>query len=266
MPPTIAAAWAPPECDDVVAHFLFRSRRGPDYLFATSAAVLLRSLDYPTRLVSGFYVAPGRYDPRTRHTPVTEEDVHVWAEVLLPDGTWAAVEPTPGYELMAPSLSWLEVARTAIVSAGRWARSHPAWIGLTVAAIAALARLRREVADAVATLAWMARPDLDARGCAIEALRLVERRSRWAGLRRRPGWTPRRWFGAIVPPGSGDSDDLDGLIRLAEWGLYAPDGIAPPISRGDADARDACRRAVGSWTLRRFRALDAHTSRKELAA
>ncbi len=257
---------APPDCDDVVAHFLLRSRSGPDYLFATSAAVLLRSLDYPTRLVSGFYVAPGRYDPRTRHTPVTEEDVHVWAEVLLPDGTWAAVEPTPGYELMAPSLSWLEVARTAIASAWRWARSNPAWIGLTVAMIAGLTRFRREVADAVATLAWMARPNPDARRCAIEALRLVERRSRWAGLRRPPGWTPRRWFGAITPPGAGDSDVLDVLIRLAEWGLYAPHGIAPPMSRGDAGARDACRRAVGSWTLRRFRALDAYTSRKDLAA
>ena len=40
---------------DAVEYFLFESRRGPDYLFATSAAVLLRSLGYQTRVVSGLY-------------------------------------------------------------------------------------------------------------------------------------------------------------------------------------------------------------------
>ena len=77
------SATAPPACTDVVAEFLLRSRRGPDYLFASSAVVLLRSLGYPARAVSGLYAAPGRYDPRTRHTPVTGDDVHFWAEVRI---------------------------------------------------------------------------------------------------------------------------------------------------------------------------------------
>ena len=72
------SATASSGCTDVVAEFLLESRRGPDYLFASSAAVLLRSLGYPTRLVSGLYAAPGKYDPRTRHTPVTRDDVHFW--------------------------------------------------------------------------------------------------------------------------------------------------------------------------------------------
>ena len=97
---------APADCADVVAEFLLHSRRGPDYLFASSSAVLLRSLGYPTRVVSGLYAAPGRYDPRTRHTPVTREDVHFWAEVRLPDGLWVAIEPTPGYELLPPVRPW----------------------------------------------------------------------------------------------------------------------------------------------------------------
>ncbi len=247
---------SPPECDDVVADFLLRSRRGPDYLFATSAAMLLRSLDYPTRLVSGFYVAPDRYDPRTRHTPVTREDVHVWAEVRLPNGTWVAVEPTPGYELMGPSLPWSERVRAAIASAWRWARSHAAWLGLAAAGLAALARFRRDVADALATLAWRARPSADPRHFAIEALRLVERRSSWAGRPRPSGWTPRRWYETMTPKASGEADDLQGLILLAEWSLYAPLHAAPPKSCGDDDPLAACRRAVSAWSLHRFRSLD----------
>ncbi len=255
----------PPECDDVVAHFLLRSRRGPDYQFATSAAVLLRSLDYPTRLVSGFYADPRRYDPRTRHTPVTRDDVHVWAEVRLPNGTWVAVEPTPGYELMGPSPSWSESILAAIAHAWRWARSHAAFLGLVVVGLAALARFRRDVADALLTLAWMARPLPDPRLYAIEALRLVERRSRWAGHPRPSGRTPFRWYATIAPTTSAGADDLHGLIRLAEWGLYSPEGSTPPKSRGDDDPRGACRRAVRAWSLRRFQALDRTLLQEELA-
>ena len=94
-------ATAAPGSIDVVADFLLGSRRGPDYLFASAAVVMLRSLGYPARLVSGLYVAPDRYDPRTRHTPVTSEDVHIWAEVRLSNGHWIAVEPTPSYESLA---------------------------------------------------------------------------------------------------------------------------------------------------------------------
>jgi transglutaminase-like putative cysteine protease len=39
-----SASAVPAECNDSAAHFLLRSRRGSDYLFASSAAVLLRSL------------------------------------------------------------------------------------------------------------------------------------------------------------------------------------------------------------------------------
>ena len=37
----------PEDCEFPVHHFLFESRRGPDYLFATAAAMMLRSIDCP---------------------------------------------------------------------------------------------------------------------------------------------------------------------------------------------------------------------------
>ena len=61
------------DSESPVAEFLLERRRGPEYLFATSAACLLRSLDYPARLVSGFYADPKNYDPRKQHTSVFAE-------------------------------------------------------------------------------------------------------------------------------------------------------------------------------------------------
>ena len=90
-------AAAPPEHPAPVLWFLTESRRGPDYLFATAAALLLRSLDYPTRVCLGYYAAPDAYDPETAHMPVKASDLHFWPEVLLRDGQWLVVEPTPGY-------------------------------------------------------------------------------------------------------------------------------------------------------------------------
>jgi hypothetical protein len=48
--------------------FLSESHRGPDYLFATAAALLLRSLGYPTRVCLGFYARPDA-TTRTPDTP-----------------------------------------------------------------------------------------------------------------------------------------------------------------------------------------------------
>src|SRR5262249_46287172 len=93
------SAALPDGCRDPLGHFLLRARRGPDYQFAGAAAVLLRVLGYPTRLVSGFYIAPEHYDPVTRHTPVGPDDLHFWDEVMLPSGDWLVLEPTAGYEL-----------------------------------------------------------------------------------------------------------------------------------------------------------------------
>ncbi len=162
------SATAPPACTDVVAEFLLRSRRGPDYLFASSAAVLLRSLGYPTRVVSGLYAAPGRYDPRTRHTPVTGDDVHFWAEVRLPDGRWVAVEPTPGYELMPPVRAWSEriaAGARGAAGAGRGATPPGCWPPRSCSGCSSLRR--RDVLDRLATIALRLVPGRDPRRCVM---------------------------------------------------------------------------------------------------
>lgn len=101
--------------DEPLAEFL-ETKRGGDHLFATAAALMARHVGLQSRLVTGFYVRPSAVDVGAGHTNVVPEDVHVWAEIMLNDGRWFEIEPTPGYQppVYTPSI-WL-VARRAAVS------------------------------------------------------------------------------------------------------------------------------------------------------
>ncbi len=113
--------WRPEAgCPSPVAHFLFISRRGPDYLFASSAALMLRSLGYSTRVVTGFYADPRQFDRKSGHTPVTKEDAHTWVECSLGANYWATVEATPGYEVLDPPPSLIARLFAAAQRLGLW--------------------------------------------------------------------------------------------------------------------------------------------------
>ena len=87
---------------DPVIEFLTSKKKGPDYLFASAAVLLLRQQGYSARLALGYYASPSAFDSWARHTPVRKEDLHFWPEVLLSDGNWLALEPTPGYDVLLP--------------------------------------------------------------------------------------------------------------------------------------------------------------------
>lgn len=88
-----------------ITAFLTRSRRGPDYLFATAAALLLRELGCSTRLAIGYYAGPEHFDAWSRSTFIQPSQIHTWAEVLVA-GRWIPVEPTPGYAVLGPRWTW----------------------------------------------------------------------------------------------------------------------------------------------------------------
>jgi hypothetical protein len=246
------SATAPPGCTDVVAEFLLHGRRGPDYLFASAAAVLLRSLGYPTRVVSGLYAATGHYDPRTRHTPVTRDDVHFWAEIRLPNGRWIAVEPTPGYELMPPVRAWTERMAEALAGARRWAKDHAAGLLAAAVILGVLALRRRDVVDRLVTIAVRLAPGNDPRRRVMRSLKLIELRARWAGRPRPSGLTLSRWYLPFAGRAACEPRQaLEGLVRLADWAAHAPAGPWSPAT--DDDIRRTCRSAVRAWTLSRFR-------------
>lgn len=87
---------APSEGGDYVSQFLFESRTGYCDNYSTSMAVLLRTLDIPTRWVKGFTEgdqAPGNEN----QVEVTNENAHSWVEVYFPEVGWVPFEPTKGF-------------------------------------------------------------------------------------------------------------------------------------------------------------------------
>ena len=82
--------------DDPVAEFLFDHREGHCEYFATAAAMMLRSLDVPTRLVNGFL--GGTWNDVGDYMTVRQGDAHAWIEIYVPDLGWVPYDPTPPIE------------------------------------------------------------------------------------------------------------------------------------------------------------------------
>lgn len=74
-----------------------QEKKGPSYLFATAAALMLDHLGYKTRMVTGFYVNPSHYSAKEKATAILSEDAHAWVEVNSGHDYWIPLEPTPGY-------------------------------------------------------------------------------------------------------------------------------------------------------------------------
>jgi hypothetical protein len=236
-------ARVPVDCRDPLEHFLVQSRRGPDYQFASAAAVLLRTLGYSTRLVSGFYVSPEHYDPDTRHTPVVQEDLHFWTEVMLPSGDWLVIEPTPGYEVLAPSVPLHERIVAALIVVGEWTCQHGIEIGLIVAFLAALSWWRRSLLDAAAVLMWRWFPGRNWQEFVRRALWLLALRAAWAGRARQKSQTVSDWLGAK------DDAELQLISRMFEWAVYASE-LSPPWD--EDQVKRICEIVLTRWTVGRW--------------
>ncbi len=85
-PPAIAP-------EDPVGSFLFRSKAGYCEYFAAAMAVMLRSLEIPTRLVNGFQT--GSYNRYGKDFVVRARDAHSWVEVYFTGYGWIPFDPTP---------------------------------------------------------------------------------------------------------------------------------------------------------------------------
>ncbi|QDU38003.1 Protein-glutamine gamma-glutamyltransferase [Maioricimonas rarisocia] len=205
-----------------VEDFLFDTQRGPDYQFATAAAVLLRCLGYSTRVVSGFYVDPEKYDPLARQTSVYTNDVHFWTEVRVSGGDWVTLEPTPGYEVLGPPPTWLDNVLASLNSTAAWTVDH--WVAISVGllAMSLLLYRRNEVLDTLDLLAWRVRPGRDASEIALRSFALLQRRARRARHTWQPGTTARSWLISL----KNETDDaaatrLTSAAQLIEAAAYA---------------------------------------------
>jgi hypothetical protein len=234
-------ARVPEDTRDAVDHFL-RAGRGPDYLFASTCASMLRELGFATRLVTGFYARPERRNPQSGFIAVLADDVHVWVEVAVGGPHWVAVEPTPGYDPPAESLTlWERVVRAA----GSWGRVAVAnaWTLAALAAILTTACVARNWLADMVVAGLLAFLTLRADGgrsrlSVLSALRLLEWRAGRAGFRRPPHVTLATWYERLGPALAPDAREaITRLLRAAERWLYAaPEQSARPSRSHEAVA------------------------------
>jgi len=215
----------PEDAGSPVHHFLFESRRGPEYLFAAATASLLRSAGYATRLVSGFYVQPKKYDKQKHHTQVHARDAHFWCEVFVGTNVWITIDPSPGYVMAdAPPGLWKQLASLSR-QLSNWAQTN--WIlllvGLTTAVV--VTRHRAALLDASLSLSWRSFRSSNERRAVLALARIIRRRLQVSGVAVSDGVTLRRAADSVSDPDI--ADGLRELARLVDWAAYSTVRQAP---------------------------------------
>ena len=78
---------------DPIANFLFERKQGHCEYFASSMAVMLRTLGIPSRVVNGFRT--DEFNDLTGNYVVRAKDAHSWVEAYFPGYGWQTFDPTP---------------------------------------------------------------------------------------------------------------------------------------------------------------------------
>lgn len=234
---------------DPISDFLLNRRKGPDYLFATSATVILRSLGYPCRLVSGLYVDPQSYDHLKAHYSLTSENLHFWVEVLLGDSIWVPVDPSPGYESEYAGESWSDTLYILCRYMIFWLRRHATMISCMIIVMIILVLIRIRLYDQVLVMKLKMFAGSCDRSRILVTVRFLEwRASRIFGSRPLQ-YSVRTYFEALPFR----FKDQDMLLRLSEWAAYAP--LDQGSGLNSTRVRQICREAVSEMTLRQLRNL-----------
>ena len=213
-------AFVPEDTSDALEHFLCESQRGPDFLFATSAAVLLRSQGYHTRVVSGLYADPDNYDRMARATAVFAEDVHFWAEVQSSQGEWIPVEATPGYRLLYARQTLIQRLSGFMAAILRWVLARPVTCCLVIIAVVSGVLLRHRIYALAATSWWRIGLDGTPRQQVLVSVRLLQRLATGQPARRQTGQTIDQWI-ATLGEASDDSRALKEFRSLVSWASYS---------------------------------------------
>jgi protein-glutamine gamma-glutamyltransferase len=102
---------------DQLAYFLFERKQGHCEYFASSMAIMLRTLNIPARVVNGF--RGGEYNDVTGNYIVRESDAHSWVEVYFPEFGWVTFDPTPPSPAAVPG-RWSRMALYVDAMEGLW--------------------------------------------------------------------------------------------------------------------------------------------------
>jgi hypothetical protein len=85
---------------DPLANFLFERKQGHCEYFASSMAVMLRTIRIPARVVNGFRST--EFNDLSGNYVVRAKDAHAWVEAYFPGYGWITFDPTPGGGIASP--------------------------------------------------------------------------------------------------------------------------------------------------------------------
>lgn len=260
-------ATAPADCQDIVEHFI-KQRRGPDYMFASTATQLLRSLGYESQVVMGFYADPQDYDSQTMQTNIDSTNLHFWSEVHVGQNIWIPIEPTPGYQPPRTWLSWQERLSIAYQACLDWLAVHWEIIAIGLMSLVIGFRLRHFLGDLASLLLWRVGWFGATQRRIIWTVRVLEFRARLAGRARPPSITLSKWYYALA---GGDQtlqqsrNSLKQVLTLADKALYSPEGVTehhhPQTKSG---IYIACSRLLGTWTSQRMKRVSIESHLKQI--
>ncbi|HXM68319.1 MAG TPA: transglutaminaseTgpA domain-containing protein [Candidatus Acidoferrum sp.] len=86
--------------NDPLSNFLFVRKQGHCEYFASSMAVMLRTLGIPSRVVNGF--RSDEFNDLTANYVVRARNAHSWVEAYFPGYGWVTFDPTPGGSVGSP--------------------------------------------------------------------------------------------------------------------------------------------------------------------
>jgi protein-glutamine gamma-glutamyltransferase len=112
---TLELPRTPPK--DPIANFLFERKQGHCEYFASSMAVMLRTLGIPSRVVNGF--RSDEFNDFTANYVVRAKDAHAWVEAYFPGYGWQTFDPTPGGAPRTPK-GWARVGLYVDAMASFW--------------------------------------------------------------------------------------------------------------------------------------------------
>ena len=102
---------------DPLANFLFERKQGHCEYFASSMAVMLRTLGIPSRIVNGF--RGGEFNDLTGQYLIRASNAHSWVEAFFPGFGWISFDPTPAASLPTHT-GWSRIQLYADAAASFW--------------------------------------------------------------------------------------------------------------------------------------------------
>jgi transglutaminase-like putative cysteine protease len=218
------SALPPEDCDDVISYVLEKGR-GPDYLIATTAVMMIRNLGIPCRLCRGFFARPDRFDYRSGQTEVLPEDLHTWAEVYA-HGAWIPVEPTGAFPIPMEHRTWQQW----VIQSAWWMRDavvrHPWRTVAVLGTIGFLLFVRQRILELVLSCLSIGLQWLPTKLRIRWMLRTLRWRM-WLWNEPVPPYaTLQRWLTEqLTLRSSASPSDLESFVRTVQRVAYAPPAI-----------------------------------------